>query len=546
MTRLLNWLKPTRRLKSASVETRSRRSRPSVEALEDRLTPTASPNLLLTDTPGASTYHVGDTVTFTVSVTVDPTAGPVAAGNPVYFAEDMDSGLSNINVSGTNWSISPTDSDYAEGTYTGAYPIAPGTTLPPITITGTATTSTIGTFYQYAEAYVEGIGGDGYQEPYVTILGLPTATDGSATTAENIASPITVTASDPSTPPLPLTYAITTPPTNGTLTGIGPNYTYTPNAGYFGPDNFQFQVTNSINLTSNIATESILVAAPPTASDGSATTAENTAQSLTVTASDPNSPAAPPLTYTITTPPTNGVLTGTGPDYTYTPNTGYFGPDSFQFTANNGVSDSNAATESINVVAPPTATGGIATVAENTAQTITLTGSDSNSPPLELTYTITTPPTNGVLTGTGPNLTYTPNTGYVGPDSFQFSVNNGTSDSNVATESINIAVLPTATGGSVTTVGNTALPITVTASDSNSPALPLTYAITTPPAHGTLTGTGPDYTYTPTAGYAGPDSFQFQVTNTASLSSNIATESITVTPPPFTADERFVRELYAD
>ncbi len=32
----------------------------------------------------------------------------------------------------------------------------------------------------------------------------------------------------------------------------------------------------------------------------------------------------------------------------------------------------------------------------------------------------------------------------------------------------------------------------------------------TAPAHGTLTGTAPNLTYTPTAGYTGPDSFTFQ------------------------------------
>src|SRR5262245_26671412 len=45
--------------------------------------------------------------------------------------------------------------------------------------------------------------------------------------------------------------------------------------------------------------------------------------------------------------------------------------------------------------------------AENTAVAITLTGSDPEGSPL--TFTIVSNPTNGMLAGTAPNLTYTPN-----------------------------------------------------------------------------------------------------------------------------------------
>ena len=38
-------------------------------------------------------------------------------------------------------------------------------------------------------------------------------------------------------------------------------------------------------------------------------------------------------------------------------------------------------------------------------------------------------PSHGALTGTAPNLTYTPAAGYFGPDSFQFTVSNGTATS---------------------------------------------------------------------------------------------------------------------
>ena len=55
-----------------------------------------------------------------------------------------------------------------------------------------------------------------------------------------------------------------------------------------------------------------------------------------------------------------------------------------------------------------------------------------------LTYTVVTQPAHGTLSGTAPNLTYTPTAGYVGADSFTFRVNNGVMDSIPATVSITV------------------------------------------------------------------------------------------------------------
>jgi uncharacterized repeat protein (TIGR01451 family) len=77
---------------------------------------------------------------------------------------------------------------------------------------------------------------------------------------------------------------------------------------------------------------------------------------------------------------------------------------------------------------------------------------------------------------------------------------------------------------SVNVVEDTATPITVTGTGSG----PFTFAIGNTPAHGTLSGTGPTFTYTPDLNYIGPDSFTFSATQ-GSLTSAFATVSITVT-----------------
>ena len=76
------------------------------------------------------------------------------------------------------------------------------------------------------------------------------------------------------------------------------------------------------------------------------------------------------------------------------------------------------------------------TLDEDTSKAITLTGTDPDGD--ILTYTVTTQPAYGTLSGIAPNLTYTPITGYSGTDFFTFKVNDGKIDSNIAKVTITV------------------------------------------------------------------------------------------------------------
>ncbi len=65
-----------------------------------------------------------------------------------------------------------------------------------------------------------------------------------------------------------------------------------------------------------------------------------------------------------------------------------------------------------------------------TATAITLSGSDGEDDPL--TFAVLAGPEHGQLSGEAPNLTYTPDAGYFGPDAFTFQVNDGMDDSEPA------------------------------------------------------------------------------------------------------------------
>ena len=163
------------------------------------------------------------------------------------------------------------------------------------------------------------------------------------------------------------------------------------------------------------------------------------------------------------------------------------------------------------------------------AVAITLTASDSNNDPL--TYSIVSQPANGTLTGTPPHVTYTPNFNFAGTDTFTFQANNGTKNSNVATVSITVSqtvIQPPVANAQTVNSNGVAVAITLSASDAMGD--PLTYAIVANPTHGTLTGTAPNVTYTPTHGFTGTDSFTFQASD-GQVKSNVATVTINVGTP---------------
>src|SRR5207253_10737798 len=112
----------------------------------------------------------------------------------------------------------------------------------------------------------------------------PVAAAQSVTTNQDTAKAITLTASDVDGDPL--TYAMVTPATHGTLSGVAPNVTYTSAAGYFGPDSFTFKA-NDGTVDSAVATVSLTVVHvnhAPVAAAQTVTTAEDTAKAIALTA----------------------------------------------------------------------------------------------------------------------------------------------------------------------------------------------------------------------------------------------------------------------
>ena len=268
---------------------------------------------------------------------------------------------------------------------------------------------------------------------------------------------------------------------------------------------------------------------PPTSNDKSVSTDEDRSVGIILSATDPDSD---PLTYIVKIEPSHGVLAGVAPNITYTPITDYVGTDQFTFIVNDGMSDSNEATVSITINPVndrPTADNKSATTDEDTPAAMTLTGSDVDGD--SLTFSVLTNPSHGTLSGTAPNLTYTPASDFNGSDSFTFKVNDGKLDSIAATVAITVNPLndpPTASNQSLTAYQGSSTSITLLAQDIDSTLL--TYRIQDNPAFGSLSGTPPNVTYTPGSGFSGEDMFTFYATDGES-NSNIAQVVIKVLVP---------------
>ena len=141
---------------------------------------------------------------------------------------------------------------------------------------------------------------------------------------------------------------------NGVLTDIGGgSFTYIPVANYFGVETFTYVVTDGTDT--DAATVTITVTnvpdAPETQDDAYATDRDTP---LVIPApgvlGNDTDYDGDPLAATLASPPTNGgVVLNPDGSFTYTPNPGHVGSDSFTYTADDGLNPPAAATVDITV-----------------------------------------------------------------------------------------------------------------------------------------------------------------------------------------------------
>jgi len=396
----------------------------------------------------------------------------------------------------------------------------------------------------------------------------PLAVDDAETTPEDtpINSDVTPNDSDVDGDNLTVTTTPVAPPANGILTlNANGTYTYTPNANYFGTDSFEYEICDDgspvlcATAVVNITIDSVNDA--PVAVDDAETTPEDTPITSDVTPNDSDVDLADNLTVN-TTPiaaPANGtlVLNANG-TYTYTPNPGFFGTDTFEYEICDDGTPSLCATAIVTIDVTsvndqPVAVDDGDTTPEDTPVTLDVLVNDSDADTadnLTVTTTPVTQPANGTvaLTPGGP-ATYTPNPDFFGTDTFEYEVcDNGSPIlCDVATVTITVTPVndaPVAVDDSETTSENTPVSSDVSPNDSDVDGDPLTVNTTpiTDVSNGTLVlNANGTYTYSPNAGFSGLDMFEYEICDNGTPAlCDMATVTISigaVNDPPIAVDD---------
>ena len=183
---------------------------------------------------------------------------------------------------------------------------------------------------------------------------LPVAVNDTATTNEDIAATISVKANDSDVDGDALTISSVTQGVKGKVViNSGSSVTYTPNSNVNGTDSFTYTISDGKGGTAT-ASVSVTIAAvndAPLAVADSATTAKNTATTISVLSNDSDVEGSA-LSLTAVTVPAHGTATkNANGTIIYTPSTDYVGADSFSYTVSDGALTSNA-TVTITVTSP--------------------------------------------------------------------------------------------------------------------------------------------------------------------------------------------------
>lgn len=356
---------------------------------------------------------------------------------------------------------------------------------------------------------------------------------------------------------------ITTQATHGNAIVSGNNIIYTPMTDWNGVDSFVYTVTDSHDATdTGLVTVTVeQVNDAPVADDDSATTNEETPVIISVLNGDTDTDQdvslnATPLAEVLSVSligvldaPDHGSITTDGTTITYTPDTDYNGPDSFEYYVTDGeVQDKGLVMVTVNQVNDnPVAMSDSASANEDEAKTIDVlfndydvdTDADTNQGTLhyktEFVISLTgtsVVPVNGSIEVVDGKIVYTPDTDWNGTDTFTYWVLDGHEGSAQGTVTIEVGGdndSPIAEDDSAATDEDEAVTFNVLTNDTDEEGGVLSFDDFTD-ASGIpgdiIAESDGDVTFTPDADYNGSFIIHYQMSDDGGLTD---TAAITIT-----------------
>ncbi|MEM7113479.1 MAG: Ig-like domain-containing protein [Chloroflexota bacterium] len=272
----------------------------------------------------------------------------------------------------------------------------------------------------------------------------PVAADDSYTIDEDTTTDLAVLANDSDPNNDPLTVDSVTQPANATVT-INADQTveFAPDADFNGVVTFDYTMSDDSGLTSS-ATVTVAVTAQndaPTAVDDEVTTAEDQAVTIAVLSNDFDVDGDDLNVIYVGNPDTHLTAEQT---IIYTPAPDFHGTDSFEYTISDGNGGTAIALVTVTITAvndAPIATNDSATTDQEMAVSIDLVANDSDIDADDtLSIASFDQPSNGsvVENGDGVSVTYTPDAGFFGSDSFTYTVEDSEGETAVATVTITV------------------------------------------------------------------------------------------------------------
>lgn len=219
----------------------------------------------------------------------------------------------------------------------------------------------------------------------------------------------------------PLTFAAENLPARSSFDPQSRTFSFSPDRSQTGNHRVTFTVSDGFLFdteTITITVQGSLVLQPQTIA-----VLEDGAVTVPLLVDDP----PPNLSFHLSTPPLQGDVVFQEDGAVYRPHVNVNGVDVFWVVATDGVATSDPTPMQVGIIPrndAPAGTHQIVIGAVDVPLDVELTGSDRDGD--ELSFDLGDAPTNGVLTGTPPNMRYTPNPGFVGADQFTFTPHDGT------------------------------------------------------------------------------------------------------------------------